>query len=74
MERQRFEDSLKESFKDAEVSPSDNLWTNIELDLEKENGSKMKRRIMFFQLLAAASIAFAMAFAGIGVYFVMNSE
>jgi len=73
MERQKFEDSWKESFKDAEVSPSDNLWTNIELDLEKENGSKMKRRIMFFQLLAAASIAFAMTFAGVGVYFMLDN-
>jgi hypothetical protein len=74
MERQRFEDSWKESFEDAEVSPSDNVWTNIELDLEKENGSKMKRRIIFFQLLAAASIAFAMTFAGVGVYFMLQSN
>jgi hypothetical protein len=74
MERQKFEDSWKESFEEAEVSPSDGLWTNIELDLEKENGSKMKRRIMFFQLLAAASIAFAMTFAGVGVYFMLQNN
>jgi hypothetical protein len=74
MERERFEDSWKEPFKDAEISPSDSLWTNIELDLEKENSGKMKRRIMFFQLLAAASVAFAMTFAGVGIYFMMNND
>lgn len=74
MERQKFDDSWRESFKDAEVSPSESLWTNIELDLEKENSSKMKRRILFFQLLAAASVAFAMSFAGLGVYLMLESR
>jgi hypothetical protein len=73
MERQRFDDSWKEAFEDAEMSPSENLWTNIELDLEKAEGKKMKKRILYFKLMAAASIAFAMTFAGVG-YFYMNTQ
>ena len=69
MERQRFEESWKDSFKDAEVSPSDSLWTNIELDIEKAEGKVMKKRVLYFKLLAAASVAFAMTFAGAAVYF-----
>src|SRR5690606_25670105 len=49
------------------------VWTNIELDLEKAEGGKMKRRLLFYKLLAAASVAFAMCVAGIG-YYVMNDQ
>lgn len=74
MERQRFEDSWKEAFKDAEMSPSESLWTNIELDLEKAEGKKMKKRVLYFKLLAAASVAFAMTFAGIGYLYISNQQ
>jgi hypothetical protein len=73
MERQKFDDSWKEAFEDAEMNPSGNLWTNIELDLEKAEGKKMKKRILYFKLMAAASVAFAMTFAGVG-YFYMNTQ
>lgn len=72
MERQKFEDEWKDAFSKAEVTPSDNLWTNIELDLMKAEGEKMKRRLVFYKLMAAASIAFAMCVAGIGVYYYNN--
>ena len=68
MERRKFEDSFQDAFKDAEVTPSENVWTNIELDLEKAEGGKMKRRVLFYKMLAAASIVFAMCIAGIGYY------
>jgi hypothetical protein len=74
MERQRFDDSWKEAFEDAEMSPSQNLWTNIELDLEKAEGKKMKKRILYFKLMAAASIAFAMTFAGVGFFYMNNQQ
>ena len=74
MERRKFEDSFQDAFKDAEASPSENVWTNIELDLEKADGDKMKRRLVFFKTLAAASIVFAMCVAGIGYYVFQRSE
>jgi hypothetical protein len=74
MERRKFEDSFQDAFKDAEVSPSENVWTNIELDLERADGDKMKRRLFFFKTLAAASVVFAMTIAGIGYYVFQNSD
>jgi hypothetical protein len=68
MERRKFEDSFKDAFDEAQVTPSENVWTNIELDLEKAEGGKMKRRLLFYKLLAAASVAFAMGVAGVGYY------
>jgi len=73
MERRKFEDSFKEAFEGAEVSPSENVWTNIELDLEKADGGKIRRRLLFYKMLAAASITFAMSIAGIG-YYVLNDR
>jgi len=72
MERRKFEDSFKDAFDQAEISPSESVWTNIELDLERAEGGKMKRRILFYKLLAAASVAFAMAVAGVGYYSLKN--
>ncbi|HEX5171631.1 MAG TPA: outer membrane beta-barrel protein [Cyclobacteriaceae bacterium] len=74
MERQKFEDSFREAFNKAEVSPSENVWTNIELDLERLEGGKMKRRILFYKFVAAASVAFAMAIGGIGYFYVRSTE
>ena len=54
MEREKFEGSWKNAFEDAEVTPSDKVWANIELDLEKAKGGDLKRRLLFFQMLAAA--------------------
>ncbi|HEY9045261.1 MAG TPA: outer membrane beta-barrel protein [Ohtaekwangia sp.] len=74
MESRKFEDAFKDAFGEAEVSPAENVWTNIELDLEKAEGDKMKRRILFYKLLAAASIAFAMSMAGVGYYILQDKQ
>ncbi|MBL0743815.1 outer membrane beta-barrel protein [Chryseolinea lacunae] len=73
MERRKFEDAVKDAFSGAEANPSESVWTNLELELEKADGDKMRRRIVFYKLLAAASIAFAMAVAGVGYYAMQSS-
>ncbi len=73
MEQGKFEAGWKEAFNDADVTPSDNLWTNIELDLERAAGKKMKRRVLFYKLMAAASIAFAMCVAGVSAYYAISN-
>jgi len=74
MERRKFEDLFKDAFEGAEVSPTDSLWTNIELDLEKADGSKVRRRLLFYKLLAAASVTFAMCLAGLTYYVSQKSD
>lgn len=67
MEKGDFERKWSNAFEGAEVSPSDAVWTNVELDLERAAGGKMKKRILFYKMLAAASLVFAMGV--VGVYY-----
>ncbi|MBL7840324.1 MAG: outer membrane beta-barrel protein [Cyclobacteriaceae bacterium] len=71
MENSRFEDSFKDAFSGAEVTPTEAVWTNIELSLEKASGGKMKRNLLLFQFLAAASVAFA---CGVGALYYINGQ
>ena len=73
MERRKFEDSFKQAFDEAEVNMSDNVWIGIELELERAEGDKTKRRLLFYKLLAAASVTFALCVAGIG-YYIIDSK
>lgn len=74
MERQKFEDSFQDIFRNAEEEPSSSVWTNIELDLERLEAGKMKRRILFYQWVAAASIFFAVASAGAFYFYTSGSN
>ncbi len=74
MERRKFEDSFKDAFDGAEMHPGENLWTNIELDLEKAARDKATKRIFFYQMLAAASVTFALSVMGIGYYMIQKDD
>ncbi len=68
-ENPKFEKNWKDAFADAEASPSENVWTNIDLQLSRAESGDMKRRVVFYQRLAAASVIFALALGSIGVWY-----
>ncbi len=73
MEKQKFEDAFRNIFRNAEEEPSSGVWTNIELDLERLEGRKMKKRILFYQLVAAAAVLLAVVSTGLFYYSETNS-
>ncbi len=70
----KFENQWQQAFADAEWQPSEKVWSNVELQLQKSESGQMKKRLLFFQLLAAASVAFAMTIGGVGVYHLLNED
>jgi hypothetical protein len=73
MERGEFNDLMKDAFKDAEVTPSGNVWTNIELDLEKAAGDDIRRRLFYYKMVAAASVVFALSVGATTLYYLSSS-
>jgi hypothetical protein len=74
MEKQKFEDKWKDAFQDAEVSPSDSVWTNIELGLGKDEASVMRRKLTFYKMLAAACVMFALCAGAAGLYLLQTKS
>ena len=74
MEKGNFEHSWKTVFEGAEEAPSNAVWANVELGLEKDVIERMKESVLFYKWLAAASLVFAMAFAGTYYFNVIDSE
>ncbi|HLZ16719.1 MAG TPA: hypothetical protein VKQ08_06755, partial [Cyclobacteriaceae bacterium] len=64
----KFDESWKEVFEGAEVSPSDSVWVNIDRDLANAEGEFMRRRVALYRRIAAASILFALLVGAFEVY------
>lgn len=64
----KFEEQWREAFEGAEASPNPAVWDKVELAVANSANGSFKRRILFFKLMAAASIVFAFTVVGIGIY------
>jgi hypothetical protein len=71
MAKRRFEDEWKAAFDGAEATPPESVWTGIELDLEKASGAAVRRQLVVYRWLAAASVTLA-AGAGSLYFFSLN--
>jgi hypothetical protein len=69
MGRQKFDDAWREAFEGAEQSPSREVWASLDNKLNLAEGGTMKRRVVFYQRLAAASILFALALGALTTYY-----
>ncbi|MEM7110474.1 MAG: hypothetical protein AAF519_19755, partial [Bacteroidota bacterium] len=70
----KFEEQWRSAFEDAEMPPNPAVWDKVELAIANSANTKFKRRILFFKLMAAASVAFALTVAGVGLYQNMTFE
>jgi len=64
-DRGDFERSWMEVFDEAAIRPSDQVWHQINASLANDEASGYRKRLLFFKLLAAASVVFAI---GVGIY------
>lgn len=69
MERQKFDDAWRKAFDGAGQSPSSEVWASLDSKLIAAEGSTMKRRVVFYQRLAAASILFAVLLGSLTTYY-----
>lgn len=69
-----FEMQWRDAFEGAEIKPSEQIWKNIELELQRGESGQMKKRLLMFQLMAAASVALAMTIGGVAVYYYPDKQ
>ncbi len=69
-EKGKFEDAWHKAFDSAEQAPSEGVWTGIEQELGKAETVVMKRKVIFYQRLAAASILFALLLGSLSTYYI----
>lgn len=73
-ERSEFDEQWKDAFEGAEIAPSPSVWANVDQKLTLLDHQDGKRRIVFYQRLAAACVLFALMAGGFGVYHWKQSE
>ena len=69
LENRKFEDAWKDAFSDAEADPGESVWSNIDSRLSHADTGKMRRSVVFYQRLAAASVIFAVMVVGASIFF-----
>ncbi len=71
-EKGKFEDAFRKAFDNAEQAPSDDVWAGVEHGLNQAETVVMRRRVVFYQRLAAASVLFALLLGGISTYYISD--
>lgn len=70
-EKGKFEGAWQKAFENAEQTPSDKVWTGLEQGL---SNSEMKRKVVFYQRLAAAAVLFALILGGVTTYYATRNS
>jgi hypothetical protein len=61
----KFEQAWKDLFESAEIQPREEIWTKIDSGLANRQLNRYRKKVLFYKLLAAASIVLAL---GIGYF------
>jgi hypothetical protein len=69
-EKGQFEDAWLKAFENAEQSPSEMVWAGVEQGLNRSETLMLKKRVVFYQRLAAASILVALMLGGLSTYYI----
>lgn len=59
--RPEFESAWEKAFLDAEMNPSDEVWTKIDAALANQEASRYKKKAFYYKIAAAASILLALS-------------
>lgn len=70
---QQFKSEWKKAFEGAEATPSDQVWANIDARMMATENANMKKRVAFYQRLAAASVG-VMLFVSGYAFFTLNDN
>ncbi len=73
-ERKKFDNAWRDAFQQAEQNPSAEVWSALDSELTHAEGGVMKRRVVFYQRLAAASILFALVFGSLTTYYNLKQD
>jgi len=67
----QFEKSWQVAFQGTEMAPAPEIWTRLDAHLANAESKRSKRIILFYQMVAAASLALAI---GVGIFAYLNLD
>lgn len=73
-EEQNFNSEWREALQGAEATPSEQVWKNIDTRLMLGENATMKKRIVFYQRLAAASVGILFLVSGYAFFNNSNAD
>lgn len=73
-ENRNFEQEWSQAFEGAEVAPSTNVWASIDSQLSQAESGNMRKRVVFYQRLAASAIFFALCLGAAGIWYLAGEN
>jgi hypothetical protein len=69
-----FENKWKSQFQDAEATPSTSVWDRIDANLAGSELARYKKKLFYYKITAAASIALALLFGSYSLYNIIQDS
>lgn len=69
----QFEEAWRDAFEGSRLDPPAHVWDKVEVNIANKESGSLKRGLLMFKLLAAASVVFAIGISTVGYFYLRDS-